>query len=152
MLLASMNASFMHNSWEMKAPSPTEPKIRKFWKILRPCPPLNIKISKNRFAGLKRVPLGTFFQKISFLAFNDSERPQWTEKIWLKVWNFGGFLGQKGPKNGNFEKSLVRPQGGHISILCMKFQLSSPYRLREIAADGRTDGHKTAIVKLHSGN
>jgi len=114
-------------------------KYENFGKFYGP-PPLNIKISKNCFAGLKMAPLGTFSQKISFLAFNDSERPQWTEKIWLKVWNFGGFLGKKGPKNGNFEKSLVRPQDSHISILCTNFQLSNPYRLREIAADGRTDG------------
>ena len=121
-------------------------KYENFGKFYGPLPPLNIKISKNCFAGLKMVPLGTFFQKISFLAFNDSERLQWTEKIWLKVWNFGGFLGQKGPKNGNFERSLVRPQSGHISILCTKFQLSSLYRLREIAADGRTDGRTDRLT------
>ena len=109
-------------------------KYENFGRFYGP-PPLNIKISKNRFAGLKMVPLGTFFQKISFLAFNDSERPQWTEKIWLKVWNFGGFLGKKGPKNGNFEKSLVRPQDGPRSIQNGRLRWNGARRWQRMAQE-----------------
>ena len=51
-----------------------------------------------------------------------------------------------GVKKAIFKKSLKPVLEGHMNNICIKFQLSNPYRFREITADGQTDRHNMAIV------
>ena len=36
-----------------------------------------------------------------------------------------------------------------MNNICTKFQLSNPYRFREIAVDGQTDGHKSNQINFY---
>ena len=54
-----------------------------------------------------------------------------------KIFGRARFLGQKGPKNRNFEKSFFTPKDGLISSLCSKIQLPSLYRFLKFAKDGQ---------------
>ena len=124
LLLGGMGWSFMHNSWQIKPPSPTEPKGRKFSKISRPYPP-KMQNWQNRRSGGLLVLLADINLKFCVQQFIDANsKSDWTKIIKKnrKIWDPA-----PPPKKWKSLKSLKHALENFICLLVSKYKGHIPY-------------------------